>query len=111
MKTSKVLCYIPLSLLFITNIVKAQENDGQVEVIHQEMKCHVNLVGGQETIHYTGLFRGETVLEAKNKLQERKILTILSPKKLAIYKVNECVLKEKRFSSLQAINLEKRIEL
>lgn len=92
-------------------ILIAAKTSAQESVARQEMKCHVELFGGQETIYYSALLTNETILKAAYNLENRNILTTLSPKKLTVYKVNECVLKDANFSRAQARSVEALMEL
>ena len=99
---------IALSALFI---LIATGTSAQADTVRQEMKCHVELLGGSETIYYSALLTNETVLQASKKLESSTILTTLSPKKIAVYKVKECVLKDASFARAQARSVEKLMEL
>lgn len=76
----------------------------------QEVKCHVSLLGGEQTIYF-GLLKKQSMLIVAQNLKGKKIMTTLSAKKKSVYEVFECVLQEAKFSSTDAQYIESKIEL
>ena len=76
------------SLLFITGNALASDK--------VDIKCHVVLVGGAETIHYANIPRNSLDYYAGS-LVDNKILVTGKRGKKSVYKVNECVLASRKF--------------
>ncbi|MEW6982135.1 TapY2 family type IVa secretion system protein [Colwelliaceae bacterium 6471] len=71
-------------------VMGANAKPNDKSVANTEIKCHVELVGGGDIIHFAKV--PETKLAViKQVLEGQKISTTLSKKKRVIYKVNECV--------------------
>jgi len=69
-----------------------------------DVKCHVELFGGQQTI-YLATVKESHLNKLSERLANRKIHTVYSNEKQQVYKVFECVKLENSFSSIQARNL------
>lgn len=70
-----------------------------------EIKCHVVLIGGAETIHFINSEMKSPKQVAKF-LKYKRILTTFSNKPKKIYQVKECVLSGASFSNPHANELE-----
>lgn len=66
-----------------------------------EIKCHVELVGGGDIIHFAQL-SNQQYKSVKKLLVGKEISTALSRAKKVIYKVNECVGLHDKFNSAAA---------
>ena len=66
-----------------------------------EAKCHIELFGGGETIHFI-VINEHRFKTLPQQLVNRSVLTQLSDKKRKIYKVNECTLLNDDFKSSRA---------
>ena len=91
-----------LPVLLITGLLvtsdstfaKAGEKAGKTKV-----KCHVELVGGIDIIHF-GIIKAKRIENYAQWLIGKKIATGFSKEKQPIYKVKECVKLHDKFSSL-----------
>lgn len=76
----------------------------------KEVKCHVSLLGGAETIYF-GVLPKQPLKKIADSLVGRNILTTLSKDKMNIYKVYECALAKESFKSSKARNIEVELAL
>jgi len=91
----KVILLIGLVVGFSTVAKQQDKKDKQESKI--EVKCHVELFGGNETIYFRVLNSKHFGKLAKE-LVNREVLTSLSRTKQKIYKVHECVLLSDNFT-------------
>ena len=95
-------------LLFSTFSVHAQSsraNNQPVEREPQEVKCHVELLGGIETIYFVST-KELSLRNIANKIKGKQIITPLSENVATIYKVVECVKLYDDFTRLPSQNLD-----
>lgn len=104
----KRLCLISITILTIGSISKAAVSAEMKFSNKTEMKCHVELMGGHQVIHFT-VIKSSRIPNLSQFLVGRKILTDSSTKKKTIYKVKECVNAQKSFNSLTARQMEKNM--
>jgi len=97
MQNHKIFNYrlIALLMLSIANVQAANRNS------MVELKCHVDLLGGTDIIHFTLIEKQKrgTITQV---LTGKKVPTALSKEQQVIYKVNECVDLNDSFSSTAA---------
>ena len=72
------------------------------------IKCHISVLGNADTIHHVNAM-GKTPSQIGEELYGRDILTTLSPRKLKVYKVHECLNADKDFSKGKARLLERNL--
>ncbi|MGB1261533.1 MAG: TapY2 family type IVa secretion system protein [Cognaticolwellia sp.] len=99
--------YLILSLNFVFLVTvsfssEAAKNSKQDKKV--EVQCHVELVGGQQTI-YLAKVREKRVNKLVDSLVNRKIPTQLSRKKQRVYRAFECKRKGEKFTSPKAKRL------
>ena len=90
-----------ITLFLISISVVTSVNASTQEVSKVEIKCHAELVGGVDIIHFA-LVRQSQLAGIKRHLTGQKISTALSKNKQVIYKVNECVGLHESFVSASA---------
>ena len=93
---------LSISLVFMTLIsfsfvVQAKES----EVALKDIKCHVELTGGRDIIHYVFAKKSE-ISGLKTSLVGKKTKTYAVKGEQVIYKVNECVAENQTFNSAAA---------
>ena len=79
-----------LLLVFCTALVMNMANAANGKPSKVEIKCHVELMGGSDIIHFA-IVSQQQLANIKQILAGQKVLTALSKQKQVIYKVNECV--------------------
>jgi len=91
MKYSKVkkINYSLLAALLSLTSVNSFAFDDDKYPAEIEYKCHIELLGGLQTIHFISA-RNKSVNEIEQLLIGRKVVTTVSKNKLPIYKVVEC---------------------
>jgi len=104
----KRLSVISISLLTTVSFMTAAESVVIKQSSKVEMKCHVELMGGHNVVHFT-VIKKRKVAKLNQFLVGRKILTDLSKKKKVIYKVKECINSKDSFKSLTARQIEKNM--
>ncbi len=70
-----------------------------------DVKCHVVLVGGSETIHYANIPRNSLDFYEGSLIDNRILVTGKRGKK-SVYKVNECVLASRKFKRQRSNTLD-----
>jgi hypothetical protein len=70
-----------------------------------DIKCHLELVGGGETIHFASVFKGNSQKYSQS-LYNQKIWVAGKQGKHEVYKVNQCVEADKKFKLTRANTLE-----
>lgn len=90
---------VALSLISIS--VTAQSSQNKKYVPSNNYKCHVELIGGIQTIHFVST-KKQSLKEVTNSLVGKKRFKPFSREKLAIYKVFECVWLNDKFTSAQS---------
>ena len=83
---------------------------GAVAAEKQDVKCHVSLLGGNQTIFF-GLLKKQSMQAVALDLERKMIMTTISAKKQKVYEVFECVLQEQKFSNANARMIESQIEM
>lgn len=115
MKIQPIQTHLILSLLAVLSIaslmasfgVKANASAGTkakakvIVPVDIEMKCHVELVGGGETISFTNIPYGN-IKELTHVLMGQKIKLTSESSARAIYKVKECVPLTNKFKGHKA---------
>ena len=96
MRSYQILLLI-LGLALVMNTAGAANNKSS----KVEIKCHVELVGGVDIIHFA-LVQQQQLANIKQALAGQKVTTSQSKQKQAIYKVNECVGLHDSFVTAQA---------
>ncbi|PKG86440.1 hypothetical protein CXF85_01690 [Colwellia sp. 75C3] len=69
-------------------------------------KCHVVLVGGNETIIFHRI-KPEKLSLLTNSIVGKKVSTQKSPDKIKVYRAFECVLDKEKFTSIKARSLDR----
>ncbi|WDE10716.1 TapY2 family type IVa secretion system protein [Thalassomonas haliotis] len=95
--------YIKFSLLLSFAILGGAVQAAKAEI--SELKCHVELLGGEEIIHFVNAKKndGQNMI---NKLTGKSITVIGSRKKQKIYRVKECTDLHGSFKASQANQLD-----
>lgn len=70
-----------------------------------DIKCHVEMTGGGETIHFANVFKG-SIREFSQSLHGQKIWVVGRKGKHEVYKVKQCVPTDKKFKSSRINTLE-----
>jgi hypothetical protein len=83
----------------------ATKNIGTVKRQKINVKCHVELLGGKNTLHFA-VIKADKFSQYSKKIVGMKIPTAQSKKKVAIYQVVECVNLEQNFTSLASKQLD-----
>ena len=86
-----------------TKLVDAEQVRDLIEV-----KCYVELIGGEHTIHYA-MISPSRVNEIKNTLQGKKILLTTDQDRRVVHKVIECQRADFDFKNIHANALLKRL--
>ena len=90
-----VICCI--ATLGINSLANANEKSQY----KRDIKCHVELVGGRDIIHYDKA-KASKLKSFKSTLAGKKVKTYAVKGEQVIYKVNECVLIDDTFNSAAA---------
>lgn len=93
-----------LSLLLILSLISAGSHAAKNDNKKVDVKCYVELLGGEQTI-YLGHVKKKELKSLSKTLVNRKILTPFSRQKKQVYKVFECRLENKDFASSKARQL------
>ena len=102
----RVIILVSLVAGFATVAKQPNKKDKQENKI--EVKCHVELFGGNETIYFRVL-DSKQLVKLPKELVNREVLTSLSKTKQKIYKVHECVLLTDNFSSLKSQLIDEKM--
>ncbi len=100
--------YYIIGLVFFSTLISPLVLAKNNQLLKKEVKCHVELYGGKETIYF-GL---APLNELKNYAQSiigKKIYVAKTKKKKSIYKVLECVAMNDKFTSRKAKALDNDI--
>jgi hypothetical protein len=73
-----------------------------------EVKCYVELIGGEHTIHHA-MISSSRFKGIKTTLIGKKILLTTGEDKRAVHKVIECTLANNTFNNVHAIALQNRL--
>jgi hypothetical protein len=95
-----------LSLVFVVCYFLTYPTIAKEKVEKVEIKCHVELYGGNEAIHFRKI-RKDKVAKLEQRLLNKKIKVANIKGKQKIYKVLECVPLNEDFSQLQSKNIDK----
>ena len=95
-----------LSLIFVFCSFLTYPTIAKQKVEKVEVKCHVELYGGSEAIHFRKI-RKDKVAKLEQRLLNKKIKVANIKGKQKIYKVLECVPLNEEFSQLQSKNIDK----
>jgi len=87
MKYKKLALVLFSGFILQTNVMAKQPEKKETK---SELKCHVELVGGRDIIHFAKV-PTKKVSSIAHVLTGTKIKTGFSKKQQTIYKVNECV--------------------
>jgi hypothetical protein len=107
-KKSTVICITILAISTAYSYASAAESVHRKQSFKVEMKCHVELMGGENVIHFTVIKKNKAA-KLSQFLVGRKILTDSSKKKKVIYKVKECVDSKDSFNKHIARNIERKM--
>ncbi|WP_286266238.1 TapY2 family type IVa secretion system protein [Thalassotalea atypica] len=100
MKYFLIITLTLLSSLSLVTQAKTSTNANKVEV-----KCHLELLGGGEMIHFANIPADRFNSYVKG-LTKRKVMVNDAKKKVAVYKVFECITADSDFSNSRAKTLE-----
>jgi hypothetical protein len=95
-----------LSALFIFCSILTNPAIAKKKVEKVEVKCHVELYGGGEAIHFRKIKQSK-LDKLEQRLINKKIKVAKIKGKQTIYKVLECVSLDKEFSRPQSKNVDK----
>lgn len=95
---------VALPLIIISSLVTRFSYAAE-KVELQDFKCHVSLLGNNDTIYF-GRLPKQSLKSVADGLKGRWILTILSKDKQQVYKVHECIFADKQFSNATARFIE-----
>lgn len=84
----KMKMFMSAAILSIFHYPSIAANDKNT--VQHEMKCHVELVGGRDIIHYVNV-KNSQKQSYKNELLGQKVKTYAVSGEQVIYKVKECV--------------------
>jgi len=101
----KVIILVGLVVGFSSVAKQPDKKDKQESKI--EVKCHVELFGGNETIYFRVL-KSAHLDKLSKELVNREVLTSLSRAKQKIYKVHECVPLTASFTLLKSQLIDKK---
>ena len=85
-KQNTAIILLSLSLIFPSGITLAKNYQKAAKI---KVKCHVELVGGKDMIHF-GIIKNERKAKYAQWLEGKKIATGFSKHKQQVYKVIEC---------------------
>ncbi|WP_206485384.1 TapY2 family type IVa secretion system protein [Thalassotalea sp. G2M2-11] len=105
MKIHNLLLMSVFSTVFMANAEQVADDKKPHSI---KMKCHVELMGGGESIHYTFIKRSQ-LSQIKTLVAGREIPVFNSRKNKAIYKVNECLPMDKKFKNKRANMIAERL--
>ncbi|TWX50669.1 TapY2 family type IVa secretion system protein [Colwellia hornerae] len=93
---------LSVSLLFISvdSVAKATDKASKIKV-----KCHVELVGGSDIIHF-GIIQAKGLVKYSTWLVGKKIATGFSKQKQQVHQVKECVKSNDDFSNALSKKLD-----
>jgi len=77
---------ILLSIISVNTLAKEKKGNHSTEI---EYKCHVELLGGLQTIHFISS-KEKSARKIEGLLVGKKIMTGLSKNKMKVYNVTEC---------------------
>ncbi len=102
LRNCTILSLFLLSLFLISaeSIAKTANKVSKVKV-----KCHVELVGGKDIIHF-GIIKTGRIVNYSKWLVGKKIATGFSKQKQQVYKVKECVKSQDDFVSASSKQLD-----
>jgi hypothetical protein len=95
-----------LSTLFIVCSLITYPTIAKQNVEKVEVKCHVELYGGGETIYFIKI-KKDKLAKLEQRLVNKKIKVAKIEAKQKIYKVLECVTLDEKFSNLQSKSVDK----
>lgn len=101
----------PSYTLILTLLISMIASFNLVAVEKKEVKCHVSLYSGHQTIYFAVLPKSQSLVSIANDLTGKKILTVISAEPQQVFKVNECILAKKKFNNSQANYIESTLEL
>jgi hypothetical protein len=96
-----------LSVLFIVCAIFTNPGIAKQKVEKVEVKCHVELYGGSEAIHFRKIKKSKRD-KLEQQLVNKKIKVARINTKQTIYKVVECVTLDKEFSKPQSKSVDKK---
>ena len=97
-----------LVILSLTSaIVNAQNSKNSLPVATIDYKCHVELIGGIETINFINV-KKQSLNEIARSIIGKKTFKPFSREKIAIVKVFECVKLHDKFTRLQSNAVDKK---
>jgi hypothetical protein len=97
-----VFTFLLLSLFFINSSTTAKGIEKPIKV---KIKCHVELVGGKNIIHF-GRIKTARIAKYPQWLIGQKIATDFSKQKQQVFKVKECVKSQHNFTSASSKRLD-----
>jgi hypothetical protein len=95
-----------LSILIVIFSLSSHLTLAKQKVDKVEVKCHVELYGGGETVHFRKL-KKDKLTKLEQRLVNKKINVAKMKAKQTIYKVIECVSLDKEFSTFQSKGVDK----
>jgi hypothetical protein len=96
-----------LSALLIVCSIFTNPSIAKQKVEKVEVKCHVELYGGGEAIHFRKIKKSK-LDKLEQRLVNKKIKVAKTKVKQKIYKVLECVTLDKEFSKPQSRSVDKK---
>lgn len=95
-----------LSILIVIFSLSSHSTLAKQKVDKVEVKCHVELYGGGETIHFRKI-KKDKLAKLEQRLVNKKIKVAKIEGKQTIYKVIECVSLNEEFSTFQSKRVDK----
>jgi len=95
-----------LSILFVTFSLSSHSTLAKQKIEKVEVKCHVELYGGGETVHFRKI-KKDKLVKLEQRLVNKKIKVAKIKEKQIIYKVLECVSLGKEFTTFQSKRIDK----
>mgnify|MGYP001342323755 CR=1 FL=1 len=95
-----------IKALLVVNCLN-QTNAQQAEQLI-EVKCYVELIGGERTIHHA-MISPLRLNQMRQSLLSKKILLTTDANQREVHKVLECTQADNKFKNIHAVALQKRL--
>jgi len=102
----KTIVLVSLVASFLTMAKQPDEKGKQEDKV--EVKCHIELFGGNETI-YSRVINRMQLINLPKELVNRNIRTSFSREKQKIYKVHECVFSTAKFTLTKSQRIDEKM--
>ena len=98
---------VAISILLSLSSISANAKNSNKRVVAIDYKCHIELIGGIQTIHFVNT-KGKSLSGIAHSLVGKTTEKPFSKEKLGIYKVYECVALNDKFSNAQSNALDSK---